>query len=1201
MLKIADNQNKGSSWVNNFISGFLGKMKKQSSLKEIDKIKVTKLSWHDAEKVGLVKKSNYIGHGLYSDKDGNIDKDSVWSLEKDSATGVSYLVKNVDDDKKIMSKVIKKVKQAELEKKAEIMNLAELSETDIADLIYDTIMQNIGMSEHHIEFDIDKVEEQEVGGNTIKFSYDGTPYSVVVTKEMLQQSNINKIRQTRLNKQANKKEKNKNAFNLKDYRLKKKANNITENIIIFDNGGETLDRYTIVFQDGTIVGSSENPSYPQGVWQHDEVDNIDEFINEARENPDWLGKEISFDELPEEIKTKINEESNEWEDITDEFKDNKQSKLNKKAELTINDLLNKGYEVIDDEYTINAIYNEFNLDPIKKFNFLFVGDNDVYAYQGETLADYHVPEKLALKLGEAGDSKTLSQHAEEWWDEQGKTVPEKNTEEYEEMYKEWVEYAFKGIGEGESPEHVAKLKKKALDEFGEESEEELNKEYSKEDILITIDSTPQADLVDELFGSEEEYIDTPGFYYEEKEDYGDDILSFMKSNMGEQEFNKLIEWIDNNPEKVNNFMNKFFSKQANLNKQSQDMTEGETTEITYTTLAEAQEQRDKMKTEDASKEYDVAEPQPGSFVVRQKTANRNYENVFDFIEDYEDEIGNYAMKVAIEKGWHDGEDWTGKDGIDNIDEAVIAVAEEFAMSKNIYIEEGIDNIDVEKKNLMEFSKKRKPYGRGINKKANPDKYNVTILISSTSSQGIEKTKNLLEQAGLERYGISVDTPDNITTSSERGSTISWALEGIFKQDVDKISEILSDTEQQMMGQVSIEIGSEQLTPEEEEKKKKKEESEKEKKESRLNKKAGEESLNQWDYVKVDMSKITDTMPPYIRLLKKEIQAGEGMLQIYNVDIESEKAEVFAADSMSYLIGPVTVPLDSLIFVSEGNSPLDKMESNASLNKQSTKRSSWTAKIREIYSSLEEFIRYSETYGLAEKLGYNTPEETWKDNPMIQGSKNPGDYKKADYPTYKFKTPEGSEGVFETDVKDKTKIQKMLGPKRKLVKEEDDEKELEFNREAQDKDAEIEKEIPAKIDEEIPEENIEEEDKESDDIKSKVWEEAAKKVIEDEIDIDKATDSFFDAITDGLSDELDNDNISKDEYKKLLNQLDELKGDGTLENDLLSRIEDIELGEEKKDDDKEDKDGEENKEPKGITPPSQDGLGETLFQTPQVKE
>ncbi len=43
--------------------------------------------------------------------------------------------------------------------------------------------------------------------------------------------------------------------------------------------------------------------------------------------------------------------------------------------------------------------------------------------------------------------KTLADHAEAWWKEQGEEVPIRHTEAWKLMYKEWVEYAFKDMEE----------------------------------------------------------------------------------------------------------------------------------------------------------------------------------------------------------------------------------------------------------------------------------------------------------------------------------------------------------------------------------------------------------------------------------------------------------------------------------------------------------------------------------------------------------------------------------------------------------------------------------------------------------------------------------------------------------------------------------------------------------------------------------
>ena len=80
---------------------------------------------------------------------------------------------------------------------------------------------------------------------------------------------------------------------------------------IFDNGGATVDRYTIAFKQwawpwkdahyGVMVypyiKSSENPFHPQGVRLHD---GAREFVTGKH-----LGKRVAFDTLPVNVKTFI--------------------------------------------------------------------------------------------------------------------------------------------------------------------------------------------------------------------------------------------------------------------------------------------------------------------------------------------------------------------------------------------------------------------------------------------------------------------------------------------------------------------------------------------------------------------------------------------------------------------------------------------------------------------------------------------------------------------------------------------------------------------------------------------------------------------------------------------------------------------------------------------------------------------------------
>lgn len=83
---------------------------------------------------------------------------------------------------------------------------------------------------------------------------------------------------------------------------------ITEHSLhIFDNGGETFDRYTIVGPYGNVWGASKNPFHPQGFGQFShnadtDYDKIgrEQLIKNFREEGQ-VGKEISFDDCPDKV------------------------------------------------------------------------------------------------------------------------------------------------------------------------------------------------------------------------------------------------------------------------------------------------------------------------------------------------------------------------------------------------------------------------------------------------------------------------------------------------------------------------------------------------------------------------------------------------------------------------------------------------------------------------------------------------------------------------------------------------------------------------------------------------------------------------------------------------------------------------------------------------------------------------------------
>jgi len=71
-------------------------------------------------------------------------------------------------------------------------------------------------------------------------------------------------------------------------------------------------------------------------------------------------------------------------------------------------------------------------------------------------------------------------------------------------------------------------------------------------ILEKIDKTSESVLRNTLFKGSK-YIDTPGNYREEKNNYND-IFEYYELNMGTKDFDELVLYLINNPKKVNKFM-----------------------------------------------------------------------------------------------------------------------------------------------------------------------------------------------------------------------------------------------------------------------------------------------------------------------------------------------------------------------------------------------------------------------------------------------------------------------------------------------------------------------------------------------------------------------------------------------------------------------------------------------------------------------
>lgn len=65
---------------------------------------------------------------------------------------------------------------------------------------------------------------------------------------------------------------------------------------VYDNGGESVDRYSVIFKDGDLVGMSERPFHPQGFNQFS--GNVDDWDLTTF---DHLGKKLNIKDVPDVV------------------------------------------------------------------------------------------------------------------------------------------------------------------------------------------------------------------------------------------------------------------------------------------------------------------------------------------------------------------------------------------------------------------------------------------------------------------------------------------------------------------------------------------------------------------------------------------------------------------------------------------------------------------------------------------------------------------------------------------------------------------------------------------------------------------------------------------------------------------------------------------------------------------------------------
>lgn len=81
---------------------------------------------------------------------------------------------------------------------------------------------------------------------------------------------------------------------------------LVKDLRVWDNGGSSADRYTVVWPDGSYVAMDDRPLWPSGIYMHGDGAEYDPDV-EIRGNValSYLGKEIAFWDLPQECQSAI--------------------------------------------------------------------------------------------------------------------------------------------------------------------------------------------------------------------------------------------------------------------------------------------------------------------------------------------------------------------------------------------------------------------------------------------------------------------------------------------------------------------------------------------------------------------------------------------------------------------------------------------------------------------------------------------------------------------------------------------------------------------------------------------------------------------------------------------------------------------------------------------------------------------------------
>jgi len=78
-----------------------------------------------------------------------------------------------------------------------------------------------------------------------------------------------------------------------------------EDLRYWDNGGKTVDRYGVVWPDGSCVSMSGAPFHPQGFCQHGNSVFEPDCEEHDGDLYSFLGRMISFNDLPADCQTVV--------------------------------------------------------------------------------------------------------------------------------------------------------------------------------------------------------------------------------------------------------------------------------------------------------------------------------------------------------------------------------------------------------------------------------------------------------------------------------------------------------------------------------------------------------------------------------------------------------------------------------------------------------------------------------------------------------------------------------------------------------------------------------------------------------------------------------------------------------------------------------------------------------------------------------